>query len=365
MNRNQKGASNLFIKIFQAIQDGSFTSKIRRIFLRRIERSKLRQISGEGSKLLIIAPGEMHIPNTGWGAVEYLIQKQIVEFDKKGIPYTLLNSWDFRDWIKCFAKRPSFILLHYDLFSRRCFFFKKFFAPNSKAVVVSHYGYAAFRNKYDSNYLRIIKWNSKLDAIIALSRPILEEFQLQKNHAPIFLVPNGVDASDYKIGEKVKDVIYLGKVETRKKQIDVVNVLSSKVNIEFIGPIVDSRFDELDELKKLKFKGPWSRGEVLERLARYKVLVLFSDGEADALVLHEAQAAGCSIVVSPHALGSQEAGLAWVYVVEDLNRLEGVIEKALVENSLYYEEIRNYAEQNLTWDKNVSHLMKVFEGLNH
>ena len=174
MNKNPTSSSNLFIKIFEAILDRSFTSKIRRIFLRRIERSKLRQISGDGSKLLIIAPGEMHIPNTGWGAVEYLIQKQIIELDEKGIPYTLLNSWDFRDWIKCFAKRPSYILLHYDLFSRRCFFFKKLFAPKSKVVVVSHYGYAAFRNKYDSNYPKILKWNSKLDAIIALSRPILE-----------------------------------------------------------------------------------------------------------------------------------------------------------------------------------------------
>ena len=177
------------------------------------------------------------------------------------------------------------------------------------------------------------------------------------------MVPNGVDARDYTVDEKVKDVIYLGKVEPRKKQIDVVNVLSSKVNIEFVGPIVDPRFVELDDVKKLKFKGPWSRGEVLERLARYKVLVLFSDGEADALVLHEAQAAGCSIVVSSNALGSQDGGLDWVYVVDELDRLEEVILKALLENSLYSEKIRNYAEQNLTWEKNVSSLMEVFEGL--
>ena len=340
MNRKQSRVSNLILKIIKAILDGTFIEKIQINWRRRIERSRLRQISGSGSDLLIIAPGEMQIPNSGWGAVEYLIQKQIIEFDKQGILYTLLNSWDLRDWIKCFAKKPRYILLHYDLFSRRCYFFKKIFSPKSRVIVVSHYGYAAFRDNYDSNYSRILKWNSKLDAVIALSRPILEEFQLLKNHAPIFLVPNGVDAGDYKISDKKKDVIYLGKVESRKKQIDVVKVLDPEVNIEFVGPVVDPRFEELDDALKAKFQGPWSREEVLARLPEYKVLVLFSDGEADALVLHEAQAAGCSIVVSPQALGSQDEDLAWIYVEENLNSLKEVIQKALAENNLYSEKIK-------------------------
>jgi len=363
MNSKQSPAPNLIIKIIKAISDGSFWHRLKKILNRRIARSKSRQISGSGSDLLIIAPGEMQIPNSGWGAVEYLIQKQIAEFDKKAIFYTLLNSWDFRDWVRCFAKKPRYILLHYDLFSRRCFFFKKLFSPKSRVLVVSHYGYAAFRDNYDSNYPRILKWNSRLDAIIALSKPIVDEFQLQENHAPIFLVPNGVDASDYQIRKKDREVIYLGKIEPRKKQIDVAKILSSNVNIEFVGPVVDLRFEELDDVAKSKFKGPWSRGEVLEKLSRYKVLVLFSDGEADALVLHEAQAAGCSIVVSPQALGSQDKNLPWIYVEENLSNLEAIIEKALNENILYSERIRIHAEQNLTWEKNVSLIMEIFESV--
>jgi len=352
--------NSLAFKVVLSLRNGTFLRKVVIFFGRRSAHKNIRQISGSGSDLLIIGPGEMRIPNNGWGAVEYLIQKQMVEFKRARVDFTLLNSWSHHDWFNCFVKKPKIILLHYDLFSRRCFFYR-LLSPRSRIFVVSHYGYSAFPKKYDSAFPKILKWSSKLDGLIVLSRQIMNEYRNQGIEAPIYCVPNAVDSDEYKVVRKDKEVIYLGKVETRKMQFEVANSLNPNCEIDFVGPIVDPRVEFLSDVMKIKFKGPWERQEVLEQLSRYKVLVLFSDGEADALVLHEAQAAGCSIVVSRNALGSQDSRNPWIYVTENVEDLQSTIDKAIKENDQYCEKIRDYAVTNLTWKKNVSMLRTIFD----
>ena len=89
---------------------------------------------------------------------------------------------------------------------------------------------------------------------------------------------------------------------------------------------------------------------MLRSLPKYKSLVLYSDGEADALVLHEAQQAGLHVIVSSRALGSQDPSLPWVHVCDDLQTLNNTIRVLSTETSTSPEMIIEFARKNLTWE---------------
>ena len=75
-----------------------------------------------------------------------------------------------------------------------------------------------------------------------------------------------------------------------------------------------------------------------------------SDGEADALVLHEAQQAGLHLILSHQAVGSQDSNLPWIHVCDDLHALNKLIREVSTETSTSPEEIIEFARKNLTWE---------------
>jgi glycosyltransferase involved in cell wall biosynthesis len=320
-----------------------------------------RQIIGCGIDILIIAPGEMPIPNNGWGAVEFLVWKQYQNFANTGIQTGILNSWFHRDWLKAYRRRPKVILLHYDIFAKRCFFYKVLF-PRTPVFVVSHFGYSAFPEKFGRGFSKQLHWINKMSVIIALNQQIREVWRQLGVTKNIIVIGNGADVSDFRSPAiKDRDVIYLGKVEPRKRQIEVAQTISDAVQIDFVGPIVDLNFEQLKLSLANKFLGSWTREEVNLNLGRYKVLLLWSDGEADALVLYEAQAAGCSIVVSRNALGNQNPLLPWIYIVEDLNQLESTLLLAIKQNKLFKNTILEYATREYSWQLNSEKLVEILK----
>jgi glycosyltransferase involved in cell wall biosynthesis len=324
------------------------------------EKRLTRQIIGEGRDLLIIAPGEMEIPNNGWGAVEFLLWKQFLAFTENGMQVTILNSWFHRDWIRCFTKRPTAILLHYDIFSKRCFFYKIFY-PKIPIYVVSHFGYAAFPEKYSQGYRKTLKWISRMNVIIALSPAVKLAYENIGIKRKIEVIPNGANVSDFKTNKKVREIICLGKIEPRKLQIELSKAISDEILIDFVGPFADERLSELSSEQRKRFLGPWSREKVINELSKYKVLVLLSDGEADALVLYEAQAAGCSIVISSNAAGSQNLVLPWVYVVDDWSKLRSTLKEAIEFNKIFSNQIIEYARKNYSWSDNITAYRRLIE----
>ena len=320
-----------------------------------------RQIIGYGTDLLIIAPGEMPIPNNGWGAVEFLIEKQFQNFVNAGIQTGILNSWFHRDWLKVYLRHPKVILLHYDIFAKRCFFYKVLLR-RTPVFVVSHFGYSAFPEKFGKRFFKQLYWINKMDVIIALNSKIKEVWRQLGVTKNIIVVGNGADVSDFgSPAVKDRDIVYLGKVEPRKRQIEVAGTISETVQIDYVGPIFDPNFEQLKLYLANKFLGSWTREEVNLNLARYKVLLLWSDGEADALVLYEAQAAGCSIVVSRNALGNQNPDLPWIYIVEDLNQLESTLLLAIKQNKLFKNTILEYATREYSWQLNSEKLVEILK----
>ena len=301
----------------------------------------------------------MNIPNDGWGAVEFLISKQQSNLEELNVAVGILNSWFHRDWIRAYPKRPRIVLCHYDIFAKRCYYYK-FFFPSIPVYVVSHFGYSSFPEKFGEGFVRQLKWTSKMDHIIALSEATRNTWKCLGVKTPMSVIGNGADVDDYLKTIADRDVICLGKIEPRKRQVEIASYVLNRISIDFVGPICDTQIDQIDKSLRVNFLGSWNRSEVNSNLSRYKVLLLLSDGEADALVLYEAQAAGCSIVVSPEALGHQDPSLPWIYIVNDFSDLVSSLKIAINENHRYRHKIIKHAAENYSWRNNTENLLSLF-----
>jgi glycosyltransferase involved in cell wall biosynthesis len=167
----------------------------------------------------------------------------------------------------------------------------------------------------------------------------------------VMTIPNGVEVLDFQNGKHERGLVCLGKVEPRKRQVELVESLPDDFDVTFVGQIVDQRIGRLSESQRSKFIGPWSRDLVLENLSSYKGLVLLSEAEADALVLYEAQASGLQIFACDLALGAQNRDLPWVHEVEltDPNLASNLNEA--ISRTFTNDEIRDYALKNYSSEK--------------
>lgn len=299
--------------------------------------------------LLIIAPGEVQIPTLGWGAVETIISETINIYESNGFNVWLLNSQKPRTWKK--AKKLNFhvILNHSD---RDCIKISNNF-PDTKFVTVSHYGFGATEDQWDKSYKNILIGMKKSEKIICLSPAILEMYEKYFPSNSLVISPNGTSFQP-KIGSnRTKPLLYLGKVEKRKYQYEIWKKLSnSGIDIIFAGPIVDQRvLNEIQNSPNLRdiFIGPVTRRFLEENLCDFSGLFLFSNGEADALVLYEAQAAGLPIVISTNSIGSQNISLPWIKVLDqnfEANDIRSFLDK-IRETP---EQIAEYAVKNYNWE---------------
>jgi glycosyltransferase involved in cell wall biosynthesis len=299
--------------------------------------------------LLIIAPGQIGIPTLGWGAVETIITETIKIYESNGFNVWLLNSQKPKTWRK--AKKFNFhvILNHSD---RDCKKISKHF-PNTKFVTVSHYGFGAIENKWDKSYKNILIGMKSSEKLICLSPVILDAYSKFVSKDSLIISPNGTSFRP-KIGcDRSKPLLYLGKIEPRKYQYEIHQKLSnSGVDVIFAGPISDQRvIKEMKDSPKLKdiFIGPVTREFLKENLCEFSGLLLYSNGEADALVLYEAQAAGLPILISRNSIGSQNTNLAWVKVLDPDFEAKDI--KSFLNNmQATPEQIANHAIENYSWE---------------
>jgi hypothetical protein len=314
-------------------------------------------MQGPLRRILIIAPGEVSLPNIGWGAVEYIVMKHAKLLNSYGFEVIVLNSWHHRDWLKALRMRPTFVILHYDIFSVRWHFYRKFFRVPT--LVISHFGFAAFPNLWNKTFRRSVRYFTKFEYIGCLSPQIQKEFVYRYPISNFVLTPNGTEIEDYvEVGSNLYNkFIVLGKVEERKKQIAMSVKLKNHPLIDFVGPIQDPAFLDLPEQAKKQYLGEWSRDKINRELPKYRGLILMSDAEADALVLHEALSAGIEIFVSRNAIGSQSAS-EWIHLVDNLDDLEEMLTNCLKGNRISPDLIRRDAAKR-SWKIRVDEISKL------
>ena len=294
-----------------AIRAMSHFRSIRRglIGLRQVEIDE----NQDGIHVLIVGPGEKRIPVSGWGAVELVIANQIRDLKQSGFIVDLVNSWNLIDWLTCFARKPQVVICHYDVFAFRARLFCKWFG--AKCVTLTHYAYAQQPSRWDPQFRRYAKHISKSDVFVALNAQIARVFSTLYPSLKVVVIPNGIDVNRIASSGGHRGAICLGKVEPRKRQVSIANQLTGDENIRFVGDVVDPAYDGLSPKQKSLFIGPWSRDEVESKLANFATLFLLGDGEADARVLYEAQAAGLEILTNELSVGAQNQDLSWVRVI--------------------------------------------------
>ena len=290
-------------------------------------------------KIVLIGPGIMPIPPTGWGAVEILVWDTKIALEKLGHEVLIINTKNGREIIDQINNfRPDFVHVHYDEFVPIVPFIQY---PNA---ITSHYGYLE-RPKMFGGYTNVANEFMRVKPnVFCLSEGIEKVYNIMFNITNTFVTPNGVNLNEFNY---VSDPdypdrsIYLAKIDYRKRQ----HLFQSIDSLWYAGNIADDRFNT-----KKNYLGEWSKDRLYNELTDYGNLVLLSDGEAHPLVCMEALASGLGVVVCEWGKANLDTTKEFITVipedkVEDISYVEEQIIKNREYSVAHRDEIREYGEQ--------------------
>jgi len=290
-------------------------------------------------KIVLIGPGIMPIPPTGWGAVEILVWDTKIALEKLGHEVLIINTKNGREIIdKINNFRPDFVHVHYDEFVPIVPFIQY---PNA---ITSHYGYLE-RPKMFGGYTNVANEFMRVKPnVFCLSEGIEKVYNIMFNITNTFVTPNGVNLNEFNY---VSDPdypdrsIYLAKIDYRKRQ----HLFQSIDSLWYAGNIADDRFNT-----KKNYLGEWSKDRLYNELTDYGNLVLLSDGEAHPLVCMEALASGLGVVVCEWGKANLDTTKEFITVIpEDKIEDIGYVEEQIIKNREYSvahrDEIREYSKQ--------------------
>ena len=290
-------------------------------------------------KIVLIGPGIMPIPPTGWGAVEILVWDTKVALEKLGHEVLIINTKNGREIIdKINTFRPDFVHVHYDEFVPLVPFIQY---PNA---ITSHYGYLE-RPKMFGGYTNVANEFMRIKPnVFCLSEGIEKVYNVMFNIPNTFITPNGVNVDEFNFvsdPEHPDRSIYLAKIDYRKRQ----HLFQSIDSLWYAGNIADDRFNT-----KKNYLGEWSKDRLYNELTDYGNLVLLSDGEAHPLVCMEALVAGLGVVVCEWGKANLDTTKEFITVIPE-DKIEDIsyVEEQIIKNREYSiahrDEIREYGEQ--------------------
>ena len=290
-------------------------------------------------KIVLIGPGIMPIPPTGWGAVEILVWDTKIVLEKLGHEVLIINTKNGRqiiDEINNF--KPDFVHVHYDEFVPIVPFIQY---PNA---ITSHFGYLERRQLFNG-YINVANEFTRIKPnVFCLSEGIEKVYNIMFDIDSTYVTPNGVNVDEFNFvsdPEFPDRSIYLAKIDYRKRQ----HLFQSIESLWYAGNIADDRFD-----KSKNYLGEWSKDKLYNELTEYGNLVLLSDGEAHPLVCMEALAAGLGVVVCQWGKANLDTSKEFITVIEekhinDIDFIEYEIEKNRKYSVEHRDEIREYGKQ--------------------
>jgi glycosyltransferase involved in cell wall biosynthesis len=292
-------------------------------------------------RIVLVGPGIMPIPPTGWGAVEILIWDTKNALEKLGHKVHIVNTKDGRQIIEEINNfRPDFVHVHYDEFIPIVPYIQY---PNA---ITSHFGYLE-RPELFNGYVNILNAFTQIKPnVFCLSEGIKNVYKVMSgiSDEKLFVTPNGVNTSKFRVTEEPKypdRSIYLAKIDYRKRQ----HLFQGIGSLWFAGNNADPRFNT-----KKNYLGEWSKDVLYEDLTDYGNLVLLSDGEAHPLVCMEALAAGLGVVVCEWGKANLDTNKEFITVIPEakINDLK-YVEDAIIRNREYSishrEEILEYSKE--------------------
>lgn len=307
-------------------------------------------------KILFVGPGAMEIPSKGWGAVETVIWQLKLHLEEAGAQVSILNTRGIAAALKAKPWKYDLVHLQYDNFGLLWILLAKIY--KFKLVITSHYGYAAWPEKWHWSYWKIFWALKHAPALIVLSPEIEAVYRTHGYKGFIKTIPNGTEIGAISFNPTgTKDLICLGKVEPRKKQVELSHLFAEQkdIHLDFVGPIVDTRF--VKETTGTHYLGTWTREEVRSKLTEYKALILLSDGEAHALVVGEALAAGLSLILTKEAAANLDLNQPFIRIVTLQDPILTIAQHVCSENAQYRKQIRDYVTKQFDWKHIVQHYL--------
>ena len=306
-------------------------------------------------RIVLVGPGIMAIPPTGWGACEILIWDLATALRTAGHTVEILNTPDMAAVVSRVAEvAPDFVHIHYDDHA----WVAPLLARHARAVgITSHYGYLEQPQRWGSwvnTFRQIIGAGSPTGNVhhLVLSAGI-RELYLKAGVQPsrVFVTPNGADATKFRFtpapahGDRS---IVVGKLEGRKGQWRLLDA----EDVWFAG---NHGRDGSFPPSHPRWLGEWDKPTLYDSLTDYGNLVLLSNGEADPLVVKEALMAGLGVVVTPAAAANLDAAAPFITVLpnerlEDRLFVAQEIRKNRAAALAQRDAIRAYALANFSWE---------------
>ena len=292
-------------------------------------------------KIVLVGPGIMPIPPTGWGAVEILIWDTKNALEKLGHKVKIINTKDGRQIIDQINEfRPHFVHVHYDEFIPIIPYIQY------PCAITSHFGYLE-RPEMFNGYVNVLNAFTQIKPnVFCLSEGIKNVYRVMSGikDEKLFVTPNGVDTSRFRTTDMPKypnRSIYLAKIDYRKRQ----HMFQSIESLYFAGNNADPRFDV-----NTRYLGEWSKDRLYSNLTKFGNLILLSDGEAHPLVCLEAFAAGLGVVVSEWAAANLDTSKGFITVIPE-SKISDIkfVESEIIKNRKYSvanrQEILDYAKE--------------------
>ncbi|MEJ0001581.1 MAG: glycosyltransferase family 4 protein [bacterium] len=296
-------------------------------------------------KIALIAGGIMEIPPKKSGAIESILWNHKLSLEALGHTVVIFNDRNLRAVARqIHGGGFDFVHLHYSEYVS--FFLRTLRMP---FVTTCHSGYITNKKKWSIGYYSVFYDTMRCAGIITLS-PYIQKLYADSGYGGFSRVlRNGVDVRNFAVREKGNGrAICLGRIDSRKRQAWLADKLrGTDVDLDFVGVIADDAFRADGHQAYI---GSWTKEEVYENLSGYSSLVLLSAGEAAALVIPEALAAGLSVVVSRSAAANLDEGLPFVTILPDDVSDPGIIADAIRaqirDNVSYRREISEYAKRH-------------------
>lgn len=211
-------------------------------------------------------------------------------------------------------------------------------------------------------------WEDSLSApgIIALSDYVKDVYRKNGYKKILRVLSNPIDTARFRFARRGNGkAICLGRIQDRKQQQQIANLLKGTVAVDFVGPN-DSSFGfaklPFVENETAKYLGSWTRSEVCRRLTEYSCLVHLPVSEVAApLVVLEALAAGISVVTNRASSANLTNEPFITILPDDENNPEVVgkaVSDAIARNASLRNEIRQYAQEHFDYSVIIPEYLK-------
>lgn len=241
-------------------------------------------------RIVLVGPGIMPIPPSGWGAVELLIWDHYNALKQLGHDVHIVNTPNRSEIIQQVnALNADVAHLHYDEHWD--------VVPHltsSVALITSHYPYITDRSKWAGDgYERIVNGFGSISQrpstyISCLNQSCMDMFASNGISVDkMLLTYNGIVPENIRFTSQTQHItiICVAKLEERKRQYLTQNIS----NVVYVGKGTSNH---------PRFLGEWSRDRILQELTDYSGFILLSTEENDSLALKEALMAGLPAIVS-------------------------------------------------------------------